>query len=155
MRSRLGALIALTVVIQVTAACGMPRDPEGSFDRIRRDGVLRAGITEREPWTSAEAAVVTAFAQAIGARVEWHRASESALFEALETFELDIAVGGFTADNPSAPKLGMTRPYVEADGNKHVIAVAPGENRLLFEFDRMLRSQAASIAARTGGKPLS
>jgi len=149
------AAIALTILIPLTAACGMPRDPEDSFDRIRRGGVLRAGITDREPWTPAEAAVVDAFAQSLGARVEWHRASESALFEALETFDLDVAVGGFTADNPSAPRLGMTRPYVEADGRKHVIAVAPGENRLLFEFDRMLRAQAASIAARTGGKPLS
>lgn len=155
MRGRHVAAILLTLVLPLTAACGMPRDPEDSLGRIRRDGVLRAGITEREPWTPLEADVVTAFAQSLGARVEWHRASESALFEALETFELDIAVGGFTADNPSAPRLGMTRPYVEAGGKQHVIAVAPGENRLLFEFDRLLRSQAASIAARTGGKPLS
>lgn len=141
------------------AACGIPKDPEDSMTRIRQTGVLRAGITARPPWTTdaggPEADAVTAFAQSLGARVEWRRGSESELFEALEKFELDLAVGGFTDDNPWGPKLGMTRPYAEADGKKHVAVAAPGENRLLLEFERALRAQAPAITARTGGTPIS
>ena len=143
----------------MSAACGIPRDPDNSFERITKSAVLRAGITARPPWTTGEggpeAETVEAFARALGVRVEWRRGSESELFEALEQRELDIVVGGFTDDNPWGPKLGLTRPYAEADGKRHVVAVAPGENRLLLEFDRMLRAQAAAIAARTGSKPLS
>jgi ABC-type amino acid transport substrate-binding protein len=143
----------------MTAACGIPRDPEDSLARIRQTGVLRAGITTHLPWTTdeggPEADAVTAFAQSLGARVEWRRGAESEIFEALEKFELDLAVGGFTDDNPWGPKLGMTRPYAEANGRKHVAVAAPGENRLLFAFERALRAQAPAIAARAGGTPIS
>ena len=149
----------MLAAVLCTSGCGIPRDAEDSLERIRATGVLRAGISAREPWTTEtggpEADAVAAFAQSIGARVEWRRGSESELFEALEKFELDIAVGGFTDDNPHAPKLGMTRPYAKAGRKKHVIAVAPGENRLLLEFERALRAQAPAIAARTGAAPLS
>lgn len=121
--------------------------------------MLRAGITTRAPWTTdeggPEADAVTAFAQSLGARVEWRRGTESELFEALEKFELDLAVGGFTDDNPWGPKLGMTRPYAEANGKKHVAVTAPGENRLLLEFERALRARASAITSRTGGTPVS
>jgi hypothetical protein len=141
------------------AGCGIPRDPGGSLERIARTGILRAGISVRPPWTTdgggPEADAVEGFARARGARVEWRRGSESELFEALEKRDLDIVIGGFTEDHPWGPRLGLTRPYAEAGGKRHVIAVAPGENRLLFEFDRMVRAQASSIAARTGAKPLS
>ena len=152
-------VLATWILAAAAAGCGIPRDPEDSLDRIRQSGVLRAGITTHLPWTTdsggPEADAVAAFAQALGARVEWRRGSESELFEALEKFELDVAVGGFTADNPAAPKLGMTRPYVKADGRKHVVALAPGENRLILEFERLLRAHAPAIAARVGAEPIS
>lgn len=152
-------VLAIWLVAAAVAGCGMPRDPDDSLDRIRQTGVLRAGITTHLPWTTdsggPEADAVTAFAQALGARVEWRRGSESELFEALEQFELDIVVGGLTADNPAAPKLGMTRPYAKAEGKKHVIALAPGENRLILEFERVLRANAPAIAARVGAEPIS
>ena len=151
--------LAAAALAALVAGCGMPKDPQDSFARMKQQGVLRAGITARPPFTTdsggPEADAVTAFAQTAGARVEWRRGSESELFEALERFELDIVVGGFTDDNPWAPKLGITRPYLEADGKRHVVAVAPGENRMLLEFERALRAQAAAIASRTGGKPKS
>ncbi|MEX2272836.1 MAG: hypothetical protein WD690_15295 [Vicinamibacterales bacterium] len=156
---RLAGWPCLAVAVFVLAACGVPRDPENSLERIRQTGVIRAGISAREPFTTAaggpEAEVITAFAQSLGARVEWHHASESTLFEALEKFELDVAVGGFTDDNPWGPKLGLTRPYLEIGNKKHVMAVAPGENRLLLEIERVLRAHAPAVAARVGGKPMS
>ena len=151
-------LSAFCASVLSLSACGIPRDPEDSLDRIKQTRVVRAGIVEREPFTSAtggpEADVITAFAQSLGAQVEWHRASESTLFEALEKFELDVAVGGFTFDNPWALKLGFTRPYLETGKKQHVIAAAPGENRLLFELERVLRAHAPAIAAKVGGKAL-
>jgi polar amino acid transport system substrate-binding protein len=156
---RCSKLVVLTTGLCLVTACGIPRDPEGSLDRIRRSGVLRAGITPHEPFTTdaggPEADIITAFAQTLGARVEWHRGPESRLFEALERFELDVAIGGFTMDNPWGPKLGFTRPYLEVNEKQHVVAAAPGENRLLVELERVLRTHAPTVAARVGGKPIS
>lgn len=147
----------------LVAGCNLPRDPEDSLNRIRRTGVLRAGFTVHEPWVrlegnspaGPEADVVTAFAQSLGARVEWRNGSESQLFEALETFEIDVAIGGFDQANPWAPKLGTTRPYVEVDSKKHIVALPPGENRLLVAFERALRGHAPAVAAAVGGTPVS
>lgn len=156
---RFAPLCCLIGSLLAAAGCGIPRDPEDSLERVRRTGVLRAGISAREPFTTGtggpEADVIAAFAQSVGARVEWHPGAESALFESLEKFELDVAVGGFTQDHPWGPTLGFTRPYLEAGGKKHVVAVAPGENRLLFELERVLRAHAPAVAARVGGRPIS
>jgi ABC-type amino acid transport substrate-binding protein len=154
------ALLALALLV---AGCNLPRDPEDSLNRIRRTGVLRAGFTVHEPWvrlegdTAAgpEADVVKAFAASLGARVEWRHGSESQLFEALEKFEVDVAIGGFEQTNPWAPKLGTTRPYVEVGSKKHIVALPPGENRLLVEFERALRARAPAVAAFVGGTPVS
>ena len=153
-------LIALSVI---SLGCDLPRDTSGSLDSIRTSGILRAGYTTHEPWvieqagtaTGPEADVVSAFAQSLGAHVEWRYGSESQLFEALETLELDVIIGGLTADNPGLVKLGMTRPYIEVDKKQHVAAVAPGESRLLMEFERVLRAHAPAVAARVGGRPVS
>lgn len=143
------------------AACGIPHDPEDSLDRIRQTGIVRAGFTVHEPWVTAdgtgmpagpEAEVVSRFAESLGARVEWRQGSESALFEALERFELDVVIGGLTADNPAGPSLGLTRPYVEHDDKQHVMAAAPGENRLLVALEHAVRAHAPAVAARVGGK---
>lgn len=161
MRARLHR-IAVLVLAALVASCGIPRDPEDSLTRIRRTGVLRAGFTEHAPWVTLngsvagpEARVVEAFARSLGARVEWTRGAETQLFEALEHFDIDVAVGGFDASNPWMPKLGATRPYVEADDKQHVVALPPGENGLIVAFERVLRAHAADVATAVGGTPVS
>ena len=39
-----------SVIVMVLAGCGIPRDPEGTLERIR-GGTIRAGISENPPWT--------------------------------------------------------------------------------------------------------
>ena len=102
------------LIVAAAASCGIPHDPEDSLERIRQSGVLRAGFTVHEPWVTADGAgvpagpevdVVSQLAASLGARVEWRQGSESELFEHLERFELDVVVGGLTADNPAGPSL--------------------------------------------------
>jgi polar amino acid transport system substrate-binding protein len=159
-----GRLILFCLIAAIpAAACGIPHDPNDSLGRIRETGIVRAGYTVHEPWVTSDAAgapggpeadVITRFAGALGARVEWRRGSESELFEALEHFELDVVIGGLTADNPAGPALGLTRPYVEHGDKQHVIAAPPGENRLLVALERAVREQAPAVAARVGGRPV-
>lgn len=161
MSRRLAKSLLCSLLLAAAASCGIPHDPEDSLERIRESGVLRAGFTVHEPWVTADGAgvpagpevdVVSQLAASLGARVEWRQGSESELFEDLERFALDVVVGGLTADNPAGPSLGLTRGYVEHDNRQHVIAAAPGENRLLLALERAVRAHAPAVAARVGGR---
>jgi polar amino acid transport system substrate-binding protein len=117
-RSGLAALIAAMLLAVGAAGCGIPRDPESTLDRVR-GGTLRAGITASEPWTTLEGGqsggveveLVEQFAQQLGAKVQWVDGSEAELIGALEVRELDLVVGGLTADTPWQSKAAITRSY--------------------------------------------
>jgi polar amino acid transport system substrate-binding protein len=111
-------LLVAVLAALLLAGCGIPRDPESTLDRVR-GGTLRVGITESEPWTRLEAGqpggveveLVRRFATELGARVEWADGSEADLIAALEVRELDLVVGGLTADTPWQTKAAITRSY--------------------------------------------
>ncbi|HEX2374734.1 MAG TPA: transporter substrate-binding domain-containing protein [Actinomycetota bacterium] len=117
-RLRPGVLVAVALLAALAAGCGIPKDPESTLDRVR-GGTLRAGITASEPWTTleggrpggVEVALVERFAEELGARVEWVDGSEADLIGALELRELDLVVGGLTADTPWQTKAAITRSY--------------------------------------------
>ncbi|WP_158845556.1 substrate-binding periplasmic protein [Saccharothrix deserti] len=113
---------ALVLVVVVAAGCGLPRDVDGTLDRVRGDAV-RVGVAENAPWTvvgadvpgaevsGAEAALVRDLAVRLDARVEWRRGSESTLMAALTEGELDLVVGGLLDDAPWTEQASLTRPY--------------------------------------------
>ena len=111
-------VLLLAVLALLPAGCGIPRDPEGTLERVR-GGTLRAGITASAPWTTLEGGrpggveveLVERFAGELGARVEWVDGSEADLMAALEMRELDLVVGGLTADTPWQAKAAITRSY--------------------------------------------
>jgi polar amino acid transport system substrate-binding protein len=111
-------LAAVALLAVLAAGCGIPRDPERTLDRVT-GGILRAGITASDPWTTLEGGrpggveveLVERFAAELGARVEWVEGSEADLIGALETRELDLVVGGLTADTPWQAKAAITRSY--------------------------------------------
>jgi polar amino acid transport system substrate-binding protein len=117
-RSGLAALVVAVLLAVGAAGCGIPRDPESTLDRVR-GGTLRAGITASEPWTTLEGGrpggvevqLVEQFAHELGAKVEWVDGSEAELIGALEVRELDLVVGGLTADTPWQSKAAITRSY--------------------------------------------
>ncbi|MPZ72023.1 MAG: transporter substrate-binding domain-containing protein [Nitriliruptorales bacterium] len=122
----------LVLLLVATAACDIPRDPEGTLQRVAGD-VLRAGFTEAPPWASGavsdpqgvEVELVEGFAETLGARVEWTKAPEAELFKALEVRSLDIVVGGFDASDPWVVTAGMTRPYAKT---RLVVGVVGGSS---------------------------
>lgn len=106
-------------LLALAAGCGLPRDPEGTLERVR-GGTLRVGVAHNPPWASlpangeaagVEPALVRALAAELDARVEWVGGGEHALLHALEQRELDLVVGGLPARHPSSAKLGFSRPY--------------------------------------------
>ena len=133
--------------------CGLsiPTDPDGTLDHVRSSQVLRVGASPRTGWVELvgpgepggyEPRLVQAFAEALGAEVQWTISGEEHLVTLLEGGGLDLAVGGFTDANAWVDKVGLTRPYaeVEVDGSTeaHVMMVPMGENALQSELERWL-----------------
>jgi polar amino acid transport system substrate-binding protein len=108
----------LALLTASIAACGLPRDADGTLARARH-GVLRVGVVRAEPWVSdsngavagVEGALVARIAQALDARVEWVRRSESELLEGLHARKLDLVDAGLTKESPWAKEVALTRPY--------------------------------------------
>jgi ABC-type amino acid transport substrate-binding protein len=151
--ARLGVAASLFLL---PAGCGLPRDAEGTLDRVRREGVLRAGASHHPPYvvaqdgrpTGPEPARVEAFARRHGARVEWRVAAQTRLADLLREGEIDVAVSGFLDGSPFSKEVAFTRPW---DPGGHVIAARPGENALLLALDRFLASEESRTL--DGGAP--
>lgn len=147
---RVGAVALLLAV----TGCGIPHDPDGTLDRVREQQLLRAGASHHPPFvqvespdadpTGSEVELVEAYAEHLGADVEWTVGSEATLVEALEEGDIDVLAAGLADDSPWADRVGLTRPYAEkTDGpageqKSIVLAVAMGENALLVDLERWL-----------------
>jgi ABC-type amino acid transport substrate-binding protein len=146
-------LLPVLLLSGLLSGCGLdvPTDPDGTLERVRSEGTLRVGASPRPGWVELtggadprgrEPDLVTAFADELGAEVEWTIGGEEHLVGLLEDGELDLAVGGFTDANLWMDRVGLTRPYteVEADGRteSHVMMVPMGENALMSELERWL-----------------
>ena len=165
----------LVLGVLAGAACGLPRDADGTLDRVR-GGTLRVGVSTAPPWVTdslgalggVEVRLVEDLARSLDARPSWTRGREAELMEALHARELDLVVGGLTAEEPWAKQVAFTHPYhVDTVGvgttpgtvtrtveRRHVLAVAPGENAWLVRVERFLRAREPQVPnelRRAGG----
>ena len=102
---------------------------------------MRVGITHNPPWTDIEdeptgddVDLVEAFAEEIGAQIEWTEGSEQELFRMLEERSLDLVIGGFEMTNPYSAHAAFTTVY----GDERVMAVPFGENGWLVTLEKFL-----------------
>lgn len=135
----------LALALPLLAACDLPRDPEGTLERIR-GGTLRVGIMHAPPGLDVRGAAprgpevdrISALATRLRAEPSWRIGGESELMTALADFELDLVVGGLGQDNAYAEQVGMSRPHAGT-----VFATPPGENAWLMAVDAALDAGAA------------
>lgn len=140
-------LVLAMAAVVLLAGCSLvpselPADPDGTLDRVRADGVVRVGASPRPGWvevgdgapTGREPRLVEAFAESLGADVEWTVAGEEELVRLFEEDEIDLAVGGFTDTNAWVDEVGLTRPYT----GTHVVMVPMGENAWMSRLERWL-----------------
>ena len=110
-------VITLAVILCLTAACSnLPRDPKETL-RTVQTRPMRVGLVEHAPWvirTTGEPAgvevdLVRQFAAALGTTPEWNWGGEQEQLEALEEYQLDLVIGGFTDRTPWRKYVGLTR----------------------------------------------
>ena len=158
MRRALGLSTALIIGSSIlTASCGLPRDPEKTSERIASTHELRVGVSGNAPWTDdsgpvprgIEPELARRFAATMGAHVAWTRGSETTLVEALKHHELDLLIGGFDKKTQWSSTAGISQPFTrDADGKKHVMLAAAGENRFILRLDRFLTAEKRRSEAR-------
>jgi polar amino acid transport system substrate-binding protein len=111
-------VLALAIFLLCVGCASPPIDPEATLERVR-GGTIRAGITHNPPWTivgdqrmsGVEVDLLEDLAKEIDAEIEWVDGSEEELFGALELGQLDVVVGGFTAENTWSKHAALTHPY--------------------------------------------
>lgn len=157
------SLIAACVLLVLAAGCA-PRDARGTLARAR-GGTIRVGVSENRPWTTLpsgggggglEGALAAEVAKDLGAKVEWVRATEAQLLEALALHELDLVIGGLTDATPWRSRVALTRPfYIDTI----VVAGpqgAPGRRRLNGEQVAVREAEPATgaLVRAAGGTPM-
>jgi ABC-type amino acid transport substrate-binding protein len=141
-------LVVLTLLL---AACGIPRDPDGTLQRVEGSH-MRVGIAEHPPWTSLgeepsgiEVELVEEFARELNAEIQWVEGAETEVQEQMELGRLDLVIAGLHADSPWSSKVSFIQPYFTVGADEHVMAVPHGENAWIVRLERFLRSRHGEI----------
>lgn len=168
---KVGVICALgTLGIWLCSCSAFPKDSADAWQKAQTRGSLRVVAAPEPPWvvtspdgqaaTGIEADLIKAFAERHNLNVQWSFASQLQAVEWLQMRQADVAIAGFEHKSPIEKKAALSQPYVKAKGidhdpAEHVMAVMPGESRLLFELDRFLLEdpKARSLAAAHGDLP--
>lgn len=151
----------LALLTLLLCACSFPQDPQGTSASVRH-GTLRVGVVEGSKWASAntgrglEIELVRELADELGAELKLRTGLVDALLNDLESFNLDLVIGGIEASSELATQVGVTLPYYQEEAERaggsttieHVFLVPPGENGWLHELDRFLQDRRAAIRKR-------
>lgn len=132
------------ILALLCSSCGIPRDQRDSWDRIRGES-LQVGVVTNPPFSymkedgeagGREIDLVQNFARAHKLETEFISGPESDLIHRLQEGEINLLVGGFSEKTIWKDSAGLSVPY----GNKRVVLVQKGENRLLYELEGFIFS---------------
>jgi hypothetical protein len=151
--------VAVTSVILALCLAGcdeIPRDPRQTWARIMDAGEIKVGLIVQAPWvmekdgkfSGIEVEIIADFATALKLRPRWKVLSEAEATEQIKNQQLDLVIGGLTADNPRKKEIGLTRPYIKLGSQEkhaHVMAVPQGENKLLITLENFLQEHLPTI----------
>lgn len=144
-------------VLIAAAALGgcdaLPRDPDGTSDRVRAGQVMRVGmvdgVVDRE---DRAVALVDLVAKAAGARPVASHGPLEPLLLALEQGRLDLVVGPFAHDTPWQARVALAPPLAQAGGEADRFelraAMKSGENRWIVLVERASRTVARAGTGR-------
>lgn len=100
----------LALTLAAGACADLPRDPEGTLERVRATHVIRLGEVAGAPEDDAAKATLDRVARANGARIAAVSGHGEELLEALEQGELDLVYGHFAEDSPWATAVHFGKP---------------------------------------------
>jgi ABC-type amino acid transport substrate-binding protein len=152
---RLTSALGITLITTLAVAgCSVrvPTDPDGTLDRVRSAGILRAGaspagdaltVTDATP-SGPLVELVDRFAASEGAEVEWTVGGEEELVGRLEAGALDLVAGDFSEQTPWVDQVSVTRGIrgVDGLGDRPVVMLLPlGENAMQAALEVFIDSE--------------
>lgn len=130
---------APVLILFLLGGCWLPRDPEGTADRVE-GGTLDVGLLDDRDLDPPDATALAAIAAEFSARPRLRHGDPHQLLAALERGDLDLLIGGIPASTPFADHAGLSAPFGEVRiGTRtedRVLAVRKGENRFLLRINR-------------------
>lgn len=146
---RMRALFPL-FFFSLLAGCGdIPRDPDGSLERIRRERILHVGMVDGADLQSIRRAdaLIAALAKDTGANPAVTRDGQEALLLRLEAGDLDIVVGGrFAEDTPWKTRVTLGPPLASETAAANTLddhaVTRNGENAWIVLVQREARKVA-------------
>jgi hypothetical protein len=147
-------LIASGMLLLTAAGCHqIPRDPEGTLDRVRAERAFRVGLIssgDQRNGRAREQAFIGRVAAAADARpVLMEGAAEPLLIE-LEEGRLDLVIGMVSPKSPWMKDVAILRPLAETRSEPKLLLVPiarNGENRWIMVLEREAR-----VVAGEGGE---
>lgn len=140
--------VALLLLLPAIAACdAIPRDVEGTSERVRAQGWMRVGVIASgsdRPTAGLQRALILRVAQAAGARPVLETGSAELLLAGLERGELDLVVGEFDPGSPWTRRVHFLTPLLDyrEDGvdSRVTGAARHGENGWIMLLERQARA---------------
>ena len=137
----LAALVVYGVVAWWPERGHFPSDMNDATLKIVRRGSLRAATLAGTVPDPAGEQAVQALARRLGVTVRWESSSATDVLRRLAADSIDV-VAHVDRALPLFEHNGLTRPYRVEGPVRLALAVPAGENRLLAEADRAVRSLA-------------
>ena len=135
-------LLPLCLGLCVTGCGALPRDPEGTLERVRSERLFKVGIIADGGATAGDsetAAFLAAVSRATGARAAARQGAAEPLLLDLEDGKLDLVIGAISPKSPWASEVAILRPIAEPTAPQHLI-VTPvarnGENKWIMLLER-------------------
>lgn len=146
MKWRLAFCAALTL-----AACDrLPRDPDGTLERVRAERVFRVGLIaagDAPIGAERQRNFLDRVARATGATPQLTDGASEPLLIALEEGKLDLVIGPLSPESPWVSRVALLEPIGETETPQH-LALTPiarnGENRWIM----LLEAEARPLANR-------
>ncbi len=141
----IASMKAWILLLTLAGCAGLPRDPDGTLDRVTREHRVRIGLVDGGAAT-AWRGVVERIAASAGARpVVRHGMVEPLLLD-LEAGDLDLVVGArFDRSTPWVSRVSLGPPLAATKGDRstaeHVVA-RNGENAWIMLVERAARADA-------------
>jgi ABC-type amino acid transport substrate-binding protein len=139
-------LVAVAALCALVSSCGLPKDTDGTLERVRAAREFRVGLILGGPRGALDPrarALLERVGRAAGARPRLIGGDAEPLLARLEEGELDLVVGRFTKTTPWATLVSLTPPLAtEKQGRTEIIlaaAMANGENEWISLLEREAR----------------
>ena len=141
--------LALCAALALAGCDGLPKDPDGTLDRVKAQRSFRVGLIatgDVQIGAQRRNAFLRRVAAATGAAPSVKQGATEPLLLELQDGQLDLVVGILSPDSPWVGRVALLRPIGETLAPQHLLLTPiarNGENRWIMLLER----EAGAVAA--------